>query len=532
MKWKKKALELEAKVKSSESIISKKESLREDARREACMYSAAWKVMKRILKTSEQNASYIPYKQWMLEIESVCYNDSMTHSEYNFLSALMNDICDMCEVLGYTYEDLNGCLLKTTGCNKNLFYFQNTLSWSEFSGNLTPEDTLIVSSYRPDGRYSTKYIKAEIKQIVDVIYEDDYDKLFCSSDDYAVFCTEGKRLHSCVAGLDEQFITELTKALPVPEETVMGKTGSGMSFRDKCLLCMDEKIIKLEELKKSRCAKCSGVGNSEDMWCWNLPWCHCDVKSLREELEGKCENPLSAKEYVDALLEKHGLNMSRNSSEPVYPFAFDSINATEEEMLSARTGAVKGEDRPYFKKTLNLLLERFPIGGGPRELEPFIENTLPEVLGEAGTRDVEDYYIWGEVSARRYIRERLVDMLNERDRRRFNMNVHDVMGFLQRHAGKTIDIKSYSVQVYDDGKQAAVSYNGDAILKIEQRGNEENMLHFFMPEPTDKTIINYKNDACLEAEAYLGSLHKHFSEHACAADAILALNYMIEYDQA
>lgn len=293
---------------------------------------------------------------------------------------------------------------------------------------------------------------------------------------------------------------------------------------------MDEKRRRLEELKKSRCIKCSGTGNPDVMWCWNLPWCHCDVKSLREEIEGKCENPMSAGEHIDALLKKHGLNVSINSSEPVNPFVFDPLNATEEEMLFARTGALKGEDKPYFEKTLNLLLERFPIGGGPRDLDPFILNTLPEILGEAGTRDVEDYNAWGEVNTHRYIRQRLVDMLNERDSRRLNMTVRDVIGFLPRHAGETINIKSYSIQVYDDGKQAAISFNGDVILKMEQRDSAENMLCFFMPEPTDKTLINYKNGASLDSEAYLGSLHKHFLEHACVEDAILALIYMIEYD--
>lgn len=318
MKWKKRALELEENAKSLDSMVAGRDSLLQEALVSVSMYSTAWSIMKRVREAAAQNMNFIPYRQWVLEFKrsgsDEPFTHGYTHGQEEILSMLMCDIRNICRELGYDFEDANGCLLKTAGCNKNLLYFQDALSRSQFNGKLTPEDTLIVSSWRPDNRYSTKYIKAEIKQIVDVICEDDYDKLFCSSDDYAVFCTEGKRLHSCVAGLNEQFIAELTKALSVPEDMVMGKTGSGMSFEDKCLLSKDkdEKRKKLEDLKKSRCVKCSSTGNSEDMWCWNLPWCHCDVKSLREELEGKCKNPLSAKEYIDTLLEKHNLDASGN----------------------------------------------------------------------------------------------------------------------------------------------------------------------------------------------------------------------------
>ena len=65
---------------------------------------------------------------------------------------------------------------------------------------------------------------------------------------------------------------------------------------------MEEKIKKLEELKYTRCAKCSKSGDPNDMWCWNLPWCSCEVKTLREEIEGKCKTPMSAKEHLDMLL--------------------------------------------------------------------------------------------------------------------------------------------------------------------------------------------------------------------------------------
>ena len=225
MTYKKKALELETKVKSLESMVAGRDSLWQEALASVSMYSTAWSILKRIREAAAHNMDFIPYKQWILEFKrskgNEPFTDGYTHGQEEILSMLMCDIRNMCKELGYDFEDANGCLLRTAGCNKNLLYFQDAFSWSRFNGNLTPEDTLIVSSYRPDGRYSTKYIKAEIKQVVDVICEDDYDKLFCSSDDYAVFCTEGKHLHSCVKGLDEEFIAELTRALPVPEDMVM-----------------------------------------------------------------------------------------------------------------------------------------------------------------------------------------------------------------------------------------------------------------------------------------------------------------------
>lgn len=67
---------------------------------------------------------------------------------------------------------------------------------------------------------------------------------------------------------------------------------------------LEEKKKKLEELKLSKCAKCSKSGNPNNMWCWELPWCICEVKSLREEIEGKCENPLTAKEHINNILDK------------------------------------------------------------------------------------------------------------------------------------------------------------------------------------------------------------------------------------
>lgn len=105
-------------------------------------------------------------------------------------------------------------VLEETNCpNENVYNFRLMLSQSPHEGEILPDDTLICSSYRPDGRYSTEYMKAGIEQIAAAICANDYDKLFCNSDDYAVFCTEGKRLDSYVSGVDEKFIAELMKAV-------------------------------------------------------------------------------------------------------------------------------------------------------------------------------------------------------------------------------------------------------------------------------------------------------------------------------
>ena len=104
-------------------------------------------------------------------------------------------------------------LLEAACPNENVYNFRLMLSQSTHEGAIMPDDTLICSSYRPDGRYSTEYIKAGIDGIAAAICANDYDKLFCNSDDYAVFCTEGKRLDSYVSGLDEKFIAELMKAV-------------------------------------------------------------------------------------------------------------------------------------------------------------------------------------------------------------------------------------------------------------------------------------------------------------------------------
>ena len=67
---------------------------------------------------------------------------------------------------------------------------------------------------------------------------------------------------------------------------------------------MKDKIKRLEELKQTKCAKCAKSGDPNDMWCWNLPHCFCEVKSLREEIEGRCKNPISVEEHINTLLEK------------------------------------------------------------------------------------------------------------------------------------------------------------------------------------------------------------------------------------
>lgn len=98
--------------------------------------------------------------------------------------------------------------------NQNILYFREALSHSRAEGRVCVGDTMIVSFFRPDGCYTTEYIKYEsMEQLAAIIYADDYDKLFCNSSDYAVFCTEGKRLDSCVSGLEERFIAELMEAV-------------------------------------------------------------------------------------------------------------------------------------------------------------------------------------------------------------------------------------------------------------------------------------------------------------------------------
>ena len=97
--------------------------------------------------------------------------------------------------------------------NQNQQYFMEALSSSWSDGKIQEGSTLAVHSYRPDGRYSTEYIKADMEQIATAICANDYDKLFCNGEDYAVFCTAGKRLLAGVEGLDEEFVAELMKAV-------------------------------------------------------------------------------------------------------------------------------------------------------------------------------------------------------------------------------------------------------------------------------------------------------------------------------
>ena len=96
--------------------------------------------------------------------------------------------------------------------NQNVLYCRDALRRSRAYGKIESGDTLIVSSFRPDGRYSTEYIKADIDQIAAAICANDYDKLFCNSNDYALFNTIGRKLDTHV-GLEEHFIEELMLAI-------------------------------------------------------------------------------------------------------------------------------------------------------------------------------------------------------------------------------------------------------------------------------------------------------------------------------
>lgn len=97
--------------------------------------------------------------------------------------------------------------------NQNQQYFMEALSSSWSDGKIPEGSTLVMHSYHPDGRYSTEYIKVDVGQIAAIICANDYDKLFCNSEDYAVFCTAGKRLLAGVEGLDEKFIAELMETV-------------------------------------------------------------------------------------------------------------------------------------------------------------------------------------------------------------------------------------------------------------------------------------------------------------------------------
>lgn len=66
---------------------------------------------------------------------------------------------------------------------------------------------------------------------------------------------------------------------------------------------LDDRIKRFEELKQTRCIKCATTGSI--MWCWNLPWIMCEVKTLKEEIDGACKTPISAKEHINALLDKN-----------------------------------------------------------------------------------------------------------------------------------------------------------------------------------------------------------------------------------
>lgn len=66
---------------------------------------------------------------------------------------------------------------------------------------------------------------------------------------------------------------------------------------------LEQKKVELAKLWNERCSKCNRSGQP-NMWCWKLPWCSCHVKTLREEIEGACQTPLSAKEFLDGLERK------------------------------------------------------------------------------------------------------------------------------------------------------------------------------------------------------------------------------------
>lgn len=60
---------------------------------------------------------------------------------------------------------------------------------------------------------------------------------------------------------------------------------------------------RINEVKKQ--VKCDCAAKPEDMWCWNKPWISCEIKTIWEEIKGKCISPISAKEHVDEILAKY-----------------------------------------------------------------------------------------------------------------------------------------------------------------------------------------------------------------------------------
>lgn len=96
--------------------------------------------------------------------------------------------------------------------NQNVVYCRNALMNSMSDGRIENGDTLIMSSFRPDGCYNTEYIPADIPRIAAAICANGYDKLFCDGNDYALFNTIGHKLDAHI-GLADSFLKELAETL-------------------------------------------------------------------------------------------------------------------------------------------------------------------------------------------------------------------------------------------------------------------------------------------------------------------------------
>ena len=66
---------------------------------------------------------------------------------------------------------------------------------------------------------------------------------------------------------------------------------------------LEERKNRIAEAKKHINCKCAS--KVEEMWCYNKPWITCEVKTIMEELYGRCTNPISAKEQIDEILKAH-----------------------------------------------------------------------------------------------------------------------------------------------------------------------------------------------------------------------------------
>ena len=147
--------------------------------------------------------------------------------------------------------------------------------------------------------------------------------------------------------------------------------------------------------------------------------------------------------------------------------------------------------------------------------------SMPPVDMDNGLRAVLE-----KPDARRFITGGLLGRRNARDEATY-MSSAEIVSFINENAGKNVRYgSSYTMQIYAEGTQAAVFYDGVAVLKIELRGPDRRH-HYFMSHREDETIIDYKDGICLEPDCKLIKLKEHFSEHIYIQEALAALHDLI-----